>query len=832
MGSRFQVPSSGLNKIPISITHFPVGKNVLLCKIGQGTGKIIDYTVSLIKRVPKYNEVKINLSTGGLIVDGLPYFPFGFYCYSPVQPTLAEEEVVKGFNMMSPYQTITQKTLNDRRDYMDRCAALGMKVHYNLLRVSGGGGVGFRLPDGRSDDEKRKLLINEINEFKDHPALLAWYISDEPVGHGVPSEQLVEIYNLVKAIDPYHPVSIVFMSPTKAREYEGAMDIVMADPYPVPTKPVSELSWVTRRLVKEFYLEKPVWIVPQAFGGNEWWTREPTGAEIRAMTYQALVEGAKGIQYFVRHGRNGFPKSVVAWNECSNMAHEVAELTPDLTLGTPVKNISSSSNDVRLLSLQYKDRLSIIAVNVKNKPGRIKIDLKKSYNSNKAEVLFENRQLDIKANKIDDFIEGFGTRVYRINLPAEQDEKENFHTENLAINPGFEQIYSPGIPSGTYARVRGDRGSTYFLDSRVAYEEDHSIRLVTPEDNKGIGLSFFPVSLMGGTSYTVSVWAKARPVDPYWEPFEQNVLKRLLKRSILPDTTPVFALGFKGLHNREFELTTSWKKYNASIYIGDISTSSSRINPYLELTSAGTAWFDKLEVIPDLIAETEIDEDVIRLTLKNINGDGIIHYSLDGIEPIFDSPVYSGPIEVNKTSLLRARLFFGNHPEGRLTKSIVIHNALGKKVSVKNAYSSRYSAGGSKGLTDGQVASRFYQDGLWQGYSGRDLVATIDLEKEQPINQVAVTFLQNLERDIFLPIKVRFEVSSDGKKFTEIYSFSDSKPKRDPGPFRAKFENTFKDIDARYVRVIANSYGTVPDWLPTSRGNAWLFVDEVVVNKK
>lgn len=834
-GEELTVPTKfqpGLNKIPVSIAHMPVGESILNFSLRQSKASLMEIPLTIVKRKPKYNEVKINHSTGSLIVDGLPYIPYGFYCYSPVQPTLAEEEVVRGFNMMSPYQTIAQKTINDRRNYMDRCASLGMKVHYNLLRVSGGGGVGFRRPDGRSDEEKRKLLIDEINEFKDHPALLAWYISDEPVGHGVKPEPLEEIYNLIKTLDPYHPISIVFMTPSRARKYANAMDIVMADPYPIPTGSVSEVGRITRRLVKEFYLEKPVWIVPQAFGGNEWWAREPTSAEIRSMTYQSLIQGARGIQYFVRHGRNGFPKSMVAWNECSNIAHEVAELSPDLTLGTPVNNISTNNKDIQIQAVRYNNKLSIIVVNIKNKPVKIRVDLKKNYPSKKAEVLFENRKIDIRGNIIDDFVDGFGTRVYRIDLLTELTDADLFHEENLVVNPGFEEIYSPGVPSATYARIRGDRGSTYFVDSRTSYEGNQSVRLITPDDNRGIGLSFFPLSLKGGNSYTISVWAKARPADPYWEPFEPNVIKRLFQRSVLPDTMPDFTMGLRGFDLASFQLTPNWKKYSTSTYIGDLSLESPRINPYLELTTRGTAWFDKLEVFPDLTTETKIVNDVIEVSIKNINGEGEIHYTLDGFEPVYESDIYSGPIVVAKSSLLRASLFKDSQPLGRLTKAIAIHDALGKKVSIKNSYSSRYTAGGKSALTDGLVASRFYGDGLWQGYSGRDMHAVIDLKKEITIDQVSVTFLQNLERDIFLPYKVRFEVSNDGKKFTEIYSFSDSRPKRHPGPFRAVFGNSFKDISARYVRVIAYSYGTVPDWLPDSTGNAWLFVDEILVNKK
>ena len=63
--------------------------------------------------------------------------------------------MVKGFNLISPYQKILPETLSERKAYMDRCAELGMKVHYNLLSVSGGGGVGSKI-EGLNDDRKEK----------------------------------------------------------------------------------------------------------------------------------------------------------------------------------------------------------------------------------------------------------------------------------------------------------------------------------------------------------------------------------------------------------------------------------------------------------------------------------------------------------------------------------------------------------------------------------------------------------------------------------------------------------------------------------------------------
>ena len=45
----------------------------------------------------------------------------------------------------------------------------------------------------------------------------------------------------------------------------------MADPYPLPDLPVSMVGDVAGQFKQEFNGKRPVWIVPQAFGGGELW---------------------------------------------------------------------------------------------------------------------------------------------------------------------------------------------------------------------------------------------------------------------------------------------------------------------------------------------------------------------------------------------------------------------------------------------------------------------------------------------------------------------------------------------------------------------------------
>lgn len=601
---------SGLNLLPFPLTSLELGDNDIICKYYLNNEEHGSENIKVQILAPKYNMVKIDRANSGLIVDGLPFFPFGFYCYSPVQPTLAEEEVVKGFNMMSPYQEISDKTRNERRKYMDRCAQLGMKVHYNLLsigeRIGRDGGFGSGHISKIDKDEQLRLLKEEINAFKDHPALLAWYISDEPVGRKVPPEPLIEIYQLIKKLDPYHPVSVVFMTPNKAKDYAEAMDIVMADPYPIPRGTVLAAGNVAKGLYEEFYPEKPVWIVPQAFGGNEWWTREPTSEEIRVMTYLAIINGSRGIQYFIRHGMNSFPKSTVAWNECGRIALEIAELTPTLLSTENAPVIACTDSAIQLKAFRYRNEITILAVNTVNKPKSIEIFMQEEDYSGEAEVQFENRKIKIRNGVINGMIDAFGRKVYRFDLEETREDSKIINPQNLVLNSSFEMNPSIGVPSGCYARHRGDRGSTYFVDSRIAFHGNHSIRMTTPTEEKGFALSFFPVRLKKGAYYTISVWAKAMPKDPQFEPLERRgFFKRLFSKKKKKETGLTFQLGLGSLGTKDFIMSNEWRKYSFSVKSQELEQRRNRNSPTLELLSPGTAWFDLLEILPDLTLENK-----------------------------------------------------------------------------------------------------------------------------------------------------------------------------------------------------------------------------------
>lgn len=817
-----------INSLPVDMEGLAPGSNTLELICYEYGKAVASMNVEVVVRQHRYNEVKIDRMNGGLVVEGLPFYPFGFYTYSPVQEGLAADEVVKGFNMMSPYQEISSKGLKERKAYMDRCAALGMKVHYNLLSLAGGGGVGHGTTKGMSAKKRMHLLRKEVETFRNHPALLAWYISDEPVGQGVPPDSLEKAYSLIKELDPYHPVSMVFMSPHMAHEYSSLMDIVMADPYPIPHGSVMEVAQTTAMLAEEFFMDKAVWIVPQAFGGNEWWEREPTRRELRAMTYLALVNNAMGIQYFIRQGPNAFPKSTMAWDECGAMALEFAALNPYVFSDEPAPGLIISQGEVSGKAYHKGGEMIIVAVNASPRPISCSFTLEDFGYYGNAMLMFENRNLQVVDGKLEDMIDGYGTRVYKIKYKTRLTTGARPHPKNIARDGSFELMAGNGIPSACYARPQGDKGATYFTDSRTAAHGIHSLRMTTPEYAEGMALSFYNITVEPGKSYTVSIQARALPYK-YRRMPENGLLKRLCGCTPDGDEYPEFRLGLGTGHAEYFIPGREWEEYSFSC-VPLTAGGKWSVSPALELTGTGTAWFDLLQVYPDMSMNTRVSRESnnVDVFLSSTHAGADIYYSTDGSKP--RKIKYKGLFTIERSCMLRAAAFIGDEQVGYIQRHVEISMATGRYVEYKHKYSPKYNAGYKDGLVDGILATPNFKDGRWQGFEGDNMDVTLNLKSIRRVKEIALRFLRNESAWIFLPGEVRISWSADGK---EYYSL-DVSPAISADMPAGKGINTFtysipEGIGARYIRIHAKNMGTCPEGHPGAGGKAWLFTDEVIV---
>ena len=154
--------------------------------------------------------------------------------------------------------------------------------------------------------------------------------------------------------------------------------------------------------------------------------------------------------------------------------------------------------------------------------------------------------------------------------------------------------------------------------------------------------------------------------------------------------------------------------------------------------------------------------------------------------------------------------------ERKVSLAPVPHLGVGKPVLYGLPWHPSYPAADAATLTDGLMGSWSYGDGRWQGFLS-DVEVTIDLGRVQPIHYVGATFMQQPGPEIFLPKKVEIFVSSDGEHFEKAGEVWNEVPVADRSVLYTLFGTSIK-ADGRYVRYHA------------VRSNAWLFVDEIVVN--
>jgi hypothetical protein len=81
-----------------------------------------------------------------------------------------------------------------------------------------------------------------------------------------------------------------------------------------------------------------------------------------------------------------------------------------------------------------------------------------------------------------------------------------------------------------------------------------------------------------------------------------------------------------------------------------------------------------------------------------------------------------------------------------------------------------------------------------------------------------------------MPTHVEFELSSDGVDYRKV---ADIKTDISPEDMESKIRDLsmpIKPSNARYIRVHAYNLGKIPAWHPGGGGDAFIFVDEILIN--
>ena len=366
---------------------------------------------------------KVALRDDGVtLIDGKPFFPIGIYN--------VRRHAANGRDFDRAFADLGRAGFNFANSYResrDPAFAAAARKH------------GFRL----FEDAKR-ITADLLDVWRQDPTYLAWYVGDDTAEYNTP-QMIQDRDDNLRAVDGTRltcQADWVEAPVIKDRyaPYVGLTDVFMPELYPVhgdhdASNCVAQVVRQMKMIVRHHQTDTggrtcAVWPIIQNFKGWTAWKRYPTPAETTAMSFAALVHGAKGITWYtygatlekVPEGRGdaGIADDPLAWTVATNLSRRIASLAPVLlargdekvgatVLSGPEKDAFGQPSVTALLK-RHCGRACLLAVNATTQHVRVRFAARPE---GEAEVLWENRNVRISGQGLEDDFAPFGVHVYR-----------------------------------------------------------------------------------------------------------------------------------------------------------------------------------------------------------------------------------------------------------------------------------------------------------------------------------------------------------------------------------------------------------------------------------
>lgn len=199
-----------------------------------------------------------------------------------------------------------------------------------------------------------------------------------------------------------------------------------------------------------------------------------------------------------------------------------------------------------------------------------------------------------------------------------------------------------------------------------------------------------------------------------------------------------------------------------------------------------------------------------------------IRYAL-GDTPIEKGEKYTNPIAIKATTTYKATVFSANATNTITSGQITFHKAIGKPVSYSPLYHKSYQGQGKGTLTNVIRGTKNFHDGQWLGWLGDDVTLTLDLGETTEVSEVRIGAMDAQSSGIYFPERLTVALSADGKNYREVAA------QEEPCTIKGKpslkdFVLKFDPQSTRYLKIQLKNVKT-----PPKGGDAWLFIDEILV---
>lgn len=353
------------------------------------------------------------------VVNGKLFFPVGMYIgESPTSPVAIEDlDKFSGtrFNCLMMYG-INNGTPDQIRAYLNEVYRRRLKLIYSVKDLYFGSTWEVKKVGDWSGVEE--ILHGVVSAFRDHPALLAWYLNDELTDTRLP--EIADHYEKIAALDPNHPIWQVLYLGQNVGDHVSSSDTIGIDHYPVPAAPITNFYIATSSVERAVMGARAIWMVPQgasqgAYSGNPD-VRQPTYEETMCMSYLGLIHGARGLIYYSFFDLKRTTGGDEHWEVLKKIADEMARISP-IVLGLDVpamKRLTAGDGRIHVLTREVNGEIYALAANPQKESAKSEFRIGPELRIARIESTGRAAPTSVNEGFFTDEIESYGVRVYKL----------------------------------------------------------------------------------------------------------------------------------------------------------------------------------------------------------------------------------------------------------------------------------------------------------------------------------------------------------------------------------------------------------------------------------
>ena len=303
----------------------------------------------------------------------------------------------------------------------------------------------------------------------------------------------------------------------------------------------------------------------------------------------------------------------------------------------------------------------------------------------------------------------------------------------------------------------------------------------------------------------------------------------------LTDKEATYVLGAQGNVWTEYMQTEKQVEYMAyprAVALSEVLWSSSKHKNYSDFINRLEQYqkrLDLLEVnyanhIYSVKGKLSHLNDRVTYELNTTSSSYPIYYSTD---KSFPSKLYSTPITVDTSMHIKAVVLNSkNTALGAIfQQEINLHKGVGATIAIDKEPHPAYNAGGKDALINGISGNnKRYGDREWLGFSGEDIVITIEFDSPKNIKTISTRFYNGNGQWIYAPNEIGFSFYlEDGKTINDISIIEEK------NNLLVNYSYELKSAPVTKLDIIVKNYGIIPEGKQGAGHKAWTFIDELII---